>query len=283
MICFRNNSMIYIQTDVAVNPGNSGGPLVNIAGEVVGINTLIFTQSGGSEGLSFSAPSNIVSSIFNQIRTTGRVKRGVIGVHAQTLNPWIANSLGVTPKWGVILGDVYPNGPAHTAALKAGDVVLSLDGKTMTNARQLQVDLYGKKIGSEVVLEIMRNDNKHSIKVTVEERIEPDHRFFEMISSKKNLVERLGVLCLDLNAQTSGMLPMVPRKTEGVIVAALAVSISPFGEAFMPGDIIYAVNDKPVKSLKGLKKAIKALGYGSRIVIQIERGGALRYLMVEVD
>lgn len=84
----RDNPMIYVQTDVAVNPGNSGGPLVNIAGEVVGINTLIFSQSGGSEGLSFSAPSNIVKTIFNQIRATGRVRRGIIGVNAQTLNPW---------------------------------------------------------------------------------------------------------------------------------------------------------------------------------------------------
>jgi serine protease Do len=279
----RDNPMIYIQTDVAVNPGNSGGPLVNIAGEVVGVNTLIFTQSGGSEGLSFSVPSNVVSTVFNQIIATGRVKRGIIGVHVQTLNPWIANSLGMTTKWGVILGDVYPNSPAYDAGLKVGDVVVSLDGKPMTNSRQFEVNLYGKKIDSEVTIEVLRNGKSLTKKVKVMERIEPDHRFYEMISSKKNLVERLGVLCLDLNSQTSSMLPLQSRRPEGVIVAALAVSSSPFGEQFFAGDIIYAVNGTSVTNLKELKKVVRELGYGERTVLQVERGGQLRYLMIEVE
>ena len=119
--------MIYIQSDVAINPGNSGGPLVNARGQVIGINTLIFTQGGGSEGLSFSSPSNIVKNVYNQIRATGRVKRGIIGVHAQTLNPFMAEALGLDTQWGVILGDVRPGSPADKAGLKVGDVVLSLD------------------------------------------------------------------------------------------------------------------------------------------------------------
>ncbi len=279
----RDNPMIYIQTDVAVNPGNSGGPLVSISGEVVGINTLIFSQSGGSEGLSFSAPSNIVSTVFNQIRATGRVRRGIIGVNPQTLNPWIAKSLGIKAKWGVILGDVYPNGPAHDAGLKVGDVVVSLDGKPMSNARQFEVNLYGKKIDSEVSVEISRNGKKFTKKIKVIERLEPDHRFFEMISSKKNLVARLGVLCLDLDSNTSQMLPSTPRRSEGVIVAAIAVSHTPFGEQFFPGDIIYSVNDKAAKSLKKLRSIIREIDYGARVVLQVERNGELRYLMLEIE
>ena len=113
----RDHPMIYIQSDVAINPGNSGGPLVNARGEVIGINTLIFTQSGGSEGLSFSAPSNIAKNVYNQIKATGRVRRGIIGVNPQSFNPLFAEPMGLETQWGVILGDVYPQGPAH-----AGDV-----------------------------------------------------------------------------------------------------------------------------------------------------------------
>ena len=176
--------MIYIQSDVAINPGNSGGPLVNAHGEVIGINTLIFTQSGGSEGLSFSAPSNIAKNVYNQIKATGRVKRGIIGVNPQTLNPWIARPLGIETQWGVILGDVYPQSPADEAGLKAGDIILAMDGKRMENARQFEVNLYNKAIGGKVSLDVSRGGSKFTKEVEVIERMDPDYRFFEMIERR---------------------------------------------------------------------------------------------------
>ncbi len=279
----RDNPMIYIQTDVAINPGNSGGPLVNTRGEVVGINTLIFTQSGGSEGLSFSAPSNIVQNIFNQIRATGRVRRGIIGVHAQTLNPLLADGLELPVQWGVILGDVFPNGPAHEAGLKAGDVVLSLDGKPMENARQFEVNLYGKDIGNTVAVEVNRKGQILTKKVKVIERQEPDYRFFDMITAERNLVPRLGVLCLDLDKDSSRLLGSKPRISEGVIVAALSASVSLFGESFMPGDIIYSLNSEKIKNLRTLKKKIKSMDYAEVAVFQLERNGMLRYLIMELE
>jgi len=279
----RDNPMIYIQTDVAINPGNSGGPLVNARGEVVGINTLIFSQSGGSEGLSFSAPSNIVKTIFNQIRATGRVRRGIIGVHAQTVNPWMAQALELPVQWGVILGDVYPSGPAADAGLQVGDIVVSLDGKKMENARQFEVNVYNKAVGSKVNVEVMRGGNTFSKQVQVLERIEPDFRFYDMISSERNLVKRLGILCLDLDNDTLRMLPVKPRRTEGVVVAAMAVDTSLLGEHFQPGDIIYSVNGEVVKGLRGLKKLVKELSYGDPTVFQLERGGQLRYLFLAIE
>jgi len=279
----RDNPMIYVQTDVAINPGNSGGPLVNFKGEVVGINTLIMTQGGGSEGLSFSAPSNIVRNVFNQIRATGRVKRGVIGVHPQSVNPWISEALGLSVDWGVILGDVYPNGPADRAKLKVGDIVLSIDGKPMENARQFEVNLYGKTIGQEIELEIARGSSTTKISVEVVERLEPDYRFYDMISTERNLVHKIGILALDLDKKTSGMLPFQPRSAEGVIVAALAADVNLLGEKFAPGDVIYKMNGQQVKGLRSLKKMVKATVFGDPIVFHLERGGKLRYLVMEME
>ncbi|MFV1987481.1 MAG: S1C family serine protease, partial [Gemmatimonadota bacterium] len=146
-------SMVYVQTDAAVNPGNSGGPLVNTDGELVGINTLIFSRSGGSDGLSFAAPSNIVESVFVQIRDEGRVRRGAIGVRAQTITPRLAGGLGLPRPWGVIISDVTPGAPGAAAGLRIGDVVLRLDGKLMENGRQFDVNLYRYTPGSRVTLE----------------------------------------------------------------------------------------------------------------------------------
>lgn len=278
----HDNPMIYIQTDVAVNPGNSGGPLVNARGEVVGINTLIMSQSGGSEGLSFSAPSNIVFNVFTQIRATGRVRRGVIGVFPQTLNPLLARGLNTSVQWGVILGDVFPNGPAHEAGLKSGDVVLSLDGKAMENARQFKVNIYRKTIGNMVSVAINRQGQVLTKNVQVVERQEPDYRFFDMITSERNLVDRIGLLCLDLDKNSTRLLPATPRRSEGVVVAALSANVNLLGGNFMPGDIIYSVNDKKIENLRALKNVVKNLEYGQFATFHLERDGMLRYLMLEL-
>jgi serine protease Do len=183
----------------------------------------------------------------------------------------------------VILGDVYPNGPAAQAGLKTGDIVLALDGKKMENARQFEVNVYGKKIGTKTTLEIMREGKTLAKQVDVIERVDPNFRFFDLISAERNLVPKLGVLCLDLDSDTLAMLPNAPRSPEGIIVAALAADQSPFGEQFAPGDILHALNGRPLKDLKGLREQLKELDYGSAAVFQIERGGRMRYLMLEMD
>jgi serine protease Do len=121
-----DDPMAYIQTDAPINPGNSGGPLVDIEGRVVGINTLIFTRSGGSEGIGFAVPSNVVSNIYSQIRKDGHVHRGHIGVGLQSITPTLAKGLGLGQDWGVVVNDLEPEGPAKTAGVEIGDVILSL-------------------------------------------------------------------------------------------------------------------------------------------------------------
>src|SRR5262249_9087274 len=142
-----DDRMIYVQTDAPINPGNSGGPLVDAAGRVIGINTLIFSQSGGSEGVGFAAPSNIVRAVYEQIRNHGVVHRGEIGVRCQTVTPALSKALSLPRDWGVVVSDVLPNSAAAETGVEVGDLVLSLDRKPMENARQLEVDLYRRTAG----------------------------------------------------------------------------------------------------------------------------------------
>ncbi|HEX2896822.1 MAG TPA: trypsin-like peptidase domain-containing protein, partial [candidate division Zixibacteria bacterium] len=208
--------MIYIQTDAAINPGNSGGPLVNIDGKVVGINTSIISQSGGSEGLGFAAPSNIVRNVYTQIKERGRVRRGEIGVHAQTINNSIAKGLNLSQSWGVVLGDVIPDKPADQAGLEIGDIILSLNGKPMENGRQFNINLYPKAIGDTVTLEVLRGDQTKIYKVSVIEREDDYERFADLVTPEENLIEKLRILGLDLSPTIVSMLPKL-RIESGVL------------------------------------------------------------------
>ena len=270
--------MIYIQTDASINPGNSGGPLVDVDGLVVGISTFILSQSGGSEGLGFAAPSNIVRTVYKQILQHGRVRRGTIGVRVQTVTPELAEGLGLAQAWGVILADVYPAGPAAAAGMRVGDVVLSLDGKPMENARQFEVNLYPRGVGETVRVEVLRGDQRAVYMVSpVERRGDPD-RFQQMVRPAEHLVARLGILGLNLTADLAPMLPGL-RTRQGVVVAASTQQAARFRDGqLLPGDVIRALNGRPTGNLAGLRAALEELGANDAVVLQVERGGELRYV-----
>jgi serine protease Do len=279
---FRDEDrMIYIQTDTPINPGNSGGPLVNQEGLVIGINTSILSQSGGSEGVGFAAPANIVRFIFDQIRNGGRVKRGEIGVFAQTITPALSAGLRLTREWGVVLGDVYPNSPAAKAGLRINDVILSVDGKPMENARQFDVTLYARKPGSSVNLEVGRGLQRVTLPVTVVERRDQSDRFRDLVTPDRNLIGRLGVLGLDLTPELARLIPNL-RDEHGVVVAGVE---SDAGGAAgpMPGDVIYGVNGERVRTLAELRGAISQVPADSTAVLQVGRQGQLRFLAVTLE
>jgi serine protease Do len=273
--------MIYIQTDAPINPGNSGGPLLDADGRVVGINTFILTQSGGSEGIGFAIPSNIVRSVVDQIRKDGHVHRGQIGVYAQTITTPLAAGLGLSHDWGVVLADVEPEGPADAAGLKVGDVVISLNGRTMENARQFQVNLYRRPVGEKVTIKVLRGDQELSFDVEVIEREDDPLRFADMVKPEENVITRLGILGIDINQKTSQMLPDL-RKKYGVVVAARAAG-SAYSTALDPGDVIYAVNGGVVTSVAALRDALNKLKPTDPTVLQIERDGRLMYLDLEIE
>jgi serine protease Do len=273
--------MIYLQTDAAINPGNSGGPLVDVQGRIVGLCTLIVSQSGGNEGLGFAAPSSIVKSIYEQIRSRGRVRRGWIGVHAQTITPLLAAGLGLSQNLGVIVGDVAPEGPAAAAGLRAGDVVLRADGRPLDNARQLGLRLYRHAPGETVTLAVERGPTSLTLAVSVVERpFDPD-RFFPTVTPDHNLVPRLGILGIELEDDIRKALPNL-RFQEGVLVVARA-SGEGGEESLQPGDVIYFVNGVSVRGLVELREAVARVPALGAIVLQVERKGQLTYLAVEAE
>ncbi len=275
--------MVYIQTDAPINPGNSGGPLIDINSEVVGINTFILTQSGGSEGIGFAAPSNIVKTVYDQLRATGRVRRGEIGVHAQTITPMMATGLGLSQVYGVILGDVRPGSPADQAGLKVGDVVLTLDGKPMENGRQFDVNLYRRGIGEVAALTIQRGKDSLNVKISVIEREEDDDRFLEMVTPERNLVSRLGILGLDVDGEVAKLLPRL-RIPTGVAVAARASNAYSYEqEGFQPGDVIHAINNQPVANLTTLRTMLDGFSLYEPVVVQVERRGQFRFISFELE
>jgi serine protease Do len=274
--------MIYIQTDASINPGNSGGPLVDATGRVVGINTLIFSHAGGSEGIGFAAPSNIVQTIFNQLRASGRVRRGHIGAYAQTITPTMTAALGLDRDWGVILGDIYPGGPADIAGLQIGDIVLSLDGKPMENGRQLDVNLYRRPIGEKVTLEILRGSNTRTVRVTVIEREDAYTLFSDLVDPNKNLIRRLGILGLDINHLVKRAMPNI-RRDYGVVVAARAADAPFQADGLRAGDVIYEMNRSRVTDVETLRVEAERLRIGDSVVCHVERDGKLMFVAFEMD
>lgn len=279
---FRDEDrMIYIQTDTPINPGNSGGPLVTEEGIVVGINTLILSQSGGSEGLGFAAPANIVRFVYDQIRTNGRVRRGEIGVFAQTITPALAAGLRLSRRWGVVLGDVYPNSPAARAGLRIGDVILSVNGKPMENGRQFDVTLYQRKPGAQAQIEVERGLQRMTLAVPVVERRDEANRFRDLVTPERNLIPKLGILGLDLTPELARLIPGV-RDPHGVVVAGVATDAQG-GAGPVPGDVIYAVNGVRVRTLSDLRAAIGPVASDSTAILHVGRGGQLRFLAVTIE
>ena len=277
-----DDPMIYVQTDASINPGNSGGPLVDAAGRMVGLNTMILSQSGGNEGIGLAAPSNIVRSVYEQLRRGGRVRRGIIGVRAQTISPPLAAGLGLLFDRGVVLSDVAPAGPAASAGLRPGDVVVALDGKPMENARQLDVNLYRRSPGETVTLTVRRGSESLEVPVGVVERPEDPDRFASLVTPEQNLIPRLGVLALELDDDLRRALGPL-RGREGVLVAARSGNAPGAEDDLRSGDVVYAVNGVSVKGLAELRSAVTRPAAGEPLVLHVERSGRLVYVVVETE
>jgi len=269
--------MIYIQTDATINPGNSGGPLVNRNGEIVGINTLNLSQSGGSEGLGFAAPSHIVESIYSQIKERGTVQRGVIGINPQTVSPSLARALKLPAHHRVILGDVAPGSPADVAGLQPGDIIWKLDGKIMENARQLNVNIYGKEIDSSIELELIRDGGQMTRTVKVAERSDRQTQLLNLVDPEKNFISELGILAIGLTTEIRDMLPPL-RKRGGVLVAASNGKSNVMGDPFQPGDVIYSLNGEDIFSYDEFYNLLESIEQDEAIVMHIQRGNKLMYL-----
>lgn len=276
-----DDPMIYIQTDAPINPGNSGGPLVDTEGNVVGINTLILSQGGGSEGLGFAVPSNIVSNVVDQIQKSGRVIRGEVGVSVQTVTPALATAWRLPQSWGVVVSDVEIGGPGEEAGLRVGDILLTLNGKVMENARQFNVNLYRPAIGETVSVELLRGGHKASAVVKVVERSDDSAQLEALASNEENLIHELGIFAVDLTQKLREQVGPL-RRDRGVLVAARSADAPLVEDGFRAGDIIYAINRESTPTVERLRALLRKLKSGDAVALHIERNGRLRFIAFEL-
>jgi serine protease Do len=278
----NDNPILYIQTDASINPGNSGGALVDTNGAVIGLNTFIVSQSGGNEGIGFALPSNVVANVYHQLRKSGHVSRGYLGVVAQDITPVIAKGLMLPAQRGVVVADVTPDGPADRAGLKRRDVVVNLNGQPVQSARQLENEVFRRRGGDKIELTILRGDDRLSVPVEIQEQSAPWDPLAALASPEKNLIPRLGILCIEIDKKVAQVMPDL-RRHYGLIVAAK----SPEGQAqfidLQPGDIIHAVNNLPVSSLSAFQQTIAEMKTGDAVVLQIERDQQFQYVGFELE
>jgi serine protease Do len=273
---------IYIQTDAAINPGNSGGPLVDTAGHVVGVNTLILTESGGNEGIGLAIPSNVIRSVYNQVRNEGHVHHHGIGMSARNITPALASGLGLSREQGVLIEDVMPRGPAQSAGLMPGDILLSVDKKPVQNIRQLALSLYSYAVGENAILEIQRGKQTISYEVPVVEKQDVQGRLADLVTKEQDKIPELGILALPLDDRLLSMLPPL-RNQFGVVVAAKESEGAYLGDGPLPGDVIYSVNGTPVGSVDSLRLVLDDRKLDDVLVLQIERLGSLHYIVLEAE
>jgi serine protease Do len=277
-----DSPMIYIQTDASINPGNSGGPLVDMNGRVMGLNTMILSQSGGSEGIGFAIPSDVLRNVYNQIRKEGHVHRGEIGVNVETITPLLAAGLQLPQDWGVLVADVTPDGPADKAGLQPADIVLSLNGRTMEDARQLEVGVYRFPVGDKVNLEVLRGDRRLTMDVSVAAQDDDPQRFADMVDPEKNLIPKLGILGIEIDRRLAPLLPDL-RKQYGIVVAARTAGADEQSVDLHPGDVIYSLNNEPTATVAALTSVLGRLKSGDPAVLQVERDGQLKYVAFEIE
>jgi serine protease Do len=272
----------YIQTDAPINPGNSGGPLLDIEGHIAGINAMIMTQSGGSEGVGFAIPSNIVQRTYHGLRKDGRIRRGTIGVISQDITPTLASALGLERDSGIILSDIVPRGSAEAVGLEPGDIVLAVDGKSIEYSRQLVAAVFQHVSGEEVTLDFQRGPERLKKTVGVLFRPKSTQDLDELASQDGHLVRRLGVLALTLDEKVTPSLPNL-RRLSGVVVAAIPAEFAGLNPGLVAGDAIYELNRSRIGTIEELRAALDGKKAGDAIALLFERSGQLMYLSFELE
>ncbi len=277
-----DDPMVYIQTDAAINPGNSGGPLVDMDGNVVGIDTFIYTKSGGNEGIGFAIPSGIVRYAVQEIRKYGRVRRRTIGADLQTLTPDLSGGLGLAETPGVVVADVEPEGPAEHAGMKVGDVVQAIDGLPVDNVALFTLSLYLRTSGDKVNLQIVRAGKQLSLDVPV---LEPSHdvsRLADFSDPAKDLIPRLGILGAGITPELSEVVGPL-RIPSGVLVTSTVANRLAVDSGLQEGDIIHTFNHTTIHTVDELKTAFGRLKPGDPVALQVERAGRLTFLTFEME
>ena len=276
-------ALTYLQTDAPINPGNSGGPLVDMYGAVLGINTFILSQGGGSEGLGFAIPARVVEFVYRSLRKYGHVHHVEIGAGAQEITPTLAEGLHLPQRWGVVVDDVKPDGPAAAAGLKIQDIILTADDRRIETLPSLSAALYLHRLDKVVKLEILRGTEKKILYVPAIEQHDHMDELLDAVNPENSLIARLGVLAIDLSDNLRTRLGSELRIPSGVVVVGRAADLILPDTGLQAGDIIHQLNTTPILSMDALRDAVKNLKTGDPVVMQIERDGGLQYVSFEME
>ena len=277
----QDNFVPFIQTDVAINPGNSGGPLFNMNEEVVGINSQIYTRSGGSMGLSFAIPIDVAMQVVDQLRNTGKVTRGRIGVTIQELTRELAESFGLSTPNGALVSNVEKNAPADKAGIQASDVILKFNGKPVNNSNDLPRMVAVIKPGTKVPVQLWRKGESRQVTVEVAEMPEeaklaqspkkPSDKAAEMIS-------RLGIAVSELSVEQRQELQI----SGGLLVEDVKGSAAR-AAGLHPGDVLLSLGNVPIRSLGQLNELLKQVPNGRNVAFLVRRGDGASYVAIKLD
>jgi serine protease Do len=277
-----NDSMVYVQTDAAINPGNSGGPLIDVKGNIVGMNTMMLSHGGGSEGLGFALPAAIVDFDYEHLRKYGHVQRVTIGITAQDVTLPLAAGLGLARDWGVIVSDVIADGPAKEAGLEPGDIVLAIDGRSVRGMPDLVAALYLHPSADKVKIDVLRGESRLSFNVAPDAPSDKLNDLSDVPTDQQSLIFRLGALVTSLDARIA---PLVHAEdlTGGVVVVAETQATGPAPIGLVPGDVIRALNNTPVESVTQLRGMVHNLKPGDSVALEVQHDRKLRYVAFELE
>ena len=257
----------FIQTDASINPGNSGGPLLNLKGEVVGINTAIFSQSGGNIGIGFATPIDLAKSIITQLKEKGKVTRGWLGVAIQQVTPELAKSFNLKEPTGALITDVTKDGPAEKAGLQRGDIITSLNGTPVKDAQELPTLVANRPVSDKVKVTVLRGGQEKTVTVTLGQLPDSQAHAEQSEESTKNW----GLTVVELTADIARRFQLEPERN-GVVVTEIEPGSPAELQGMQPGDVIEEVNRMPIKSVEDFKKAMADAEGKDTVLFLVRRG-----------
>ena len=276
----RENYVPFIQTDVAINPGNSGGPLFNLQGEVVGVNSQIFSRTGGFMGLSFAIPIDVAMDVADQLRDKGRVSRGWLGVLIQDVTRELAESFGMAKPQGALVAKVLDGSPAERAGFEVGDILLSFDDHAVERSSDLPPIVGRTRVGQEVAVEILRGGESMTLMVTTDELPAADDLQVAATPAPNDVeATRLGLVVRDMNDEERASVDVADR---GVVVSK--VSSGPAERAgIREGDLILMLNNQKVASSDDFKRLVAELPQGKAVSVLVQRQGNPIFLALKPE
>ncbi len=277
------NYVPFIQTDVAINPGNSGGPLINLQGKVIGINSQIYSRTGGFMGLSFAVPINLAMNVAKQLKAHGKVSRGWLGIMIQDVSLDLAKTFGMKNPQGAVVVRVLPNSPAAKADIKIKDVILSFNGHKLATSGSLPPLVGTSPINRTATLHILRNGQKRTVYVKIGKLPENDAPLAKTtrdLSKPKVISNRLGLALRDLSSKERGQLGLKPH--QGAVVQRVTRRGAAHSAGLRVGDVILMFDESKVKNAKSLQHQIQSTPGKRPVAVLVQRGNSRLFLVLQL-